>query len=298
MPFTKVFIKDVINLKFGFIGAGKVGKSFGIYLKNNGFNIAGYYSKSIESAKKGAKLTDSKAYDDMRQLIDNVDIIFITTNDDEIKNIVDILYLNSFINNKIVVHTSGSYSSNILSPLKELSCFVYSIHPLQSFADIDNSVKSLKNSVFTIEGCLEKIHVIESILNKTNNNYFKINSDDKPIYHAGACVISNYLVTLMDYGISLFESIGIKEKEALDALYPLIDGTIQNVRNLGCSKAITGPISRGDYKTIQTHLNAMENSIPSKVDFYKNMALMTLLLSSKEKLLDEQKIQNIKNILD
>ncbi|WP_159428979.1 Rossmann-like and DUF2520 domain-containing protein [Tepidibacter formicigenes] len=285
-------------MKICFIGAGKVGTSFGLYLSRKGFDVIGYYSKSFESAKKAAYLTNSIAYKRLSPMIKLSDIIFITTNDDAIKSVVNQLSQENILNKgQILVHMSGSHSSSILNSVMNFGCYIYSMHPLQSFADIENSVKKLESTVFTIEGNIEKINVLEWILKKSGNKYFKIDSNFKSIYHAGACVISNYLVTLMDFGFSFFNSIGIDEKSAFEAVYPLIEGTIENIKTLGCKNALTGPISRGDSNTIENHLDSIKVNIPDKLSFYKAMALMTLDLSSKVPSRDKEKIETLKNIL-
>lgn len=68
-------------MNISFIGAGKVGTSLGIYLKNNNFNILGYYSHSLLSAKNASTFTTSKAFKTLRETL-AADIIFITVNDD------------------------------------------------------------------------------------------------------------------------------------------------------------------------------------------------------------------------
>ncbi len=280
-------------LKVSFIGAGKVGTAFGLYLSRKGFPVNGYYSKSFESAKKASYLTKSTPYESLSNMIEVSDIIFITTNDDAIKHVVNQLSQENILKKgQIIVHMSGSQLCTILDSLEKFGCFIYSMHPLQSFADVENSLQKLESTVFAIEGSNEKISVLESILEKTGNKYFIIDSRVKGIYHAGACVISNYLVTLMDFGLSFFNAVGIDEKDAFEAVYPLIEGTIENIKDLGCKKALTGPISRGDISTIQNHLKAIEVSIPDKLSFYKAMALMTLDLSEKVPSEDKEKIKN------
>ena len=78
-------------MNIGFIGAGKVGTAFGKYLSNNGFNVEGYYSKREKSAQHAARYCDSRAYVNMKDLTQKVDIIFITTNDDEIEKVADLV---------------------------------------------------------------------------------------------------------------------------------------------------------------------------------------------------------------
>lgn len=283
-------------MNISFIGAGKVGTSFGIYLKQKNINVLGYTSKNIEDSKTASIRTKSKIYSNLKNLVYDSDIIFITTNDDSIGLVKDKLIeeANGYLKNKLVVHMSGSYSSDILKTLKTYGCFIYSMHPLQSFSDIDTSVEKLNTTVFTIEGQEEKIDILEEILNKTENKYFKIDTDKKELYHIGACVVSNYLVTLINLGLDFFNHIGISETNALDAIIPLIDGTINSIKNFGTKDALTGPIARGDISTIETHLSSIKENAPDKLLFYKLMALETLSLSSLSDLKTKELVDILK----
>lgn len=282
-------------MNISFIGAGKVGISFGIYLKQNDINVLGYISKDLEDATKASVKTNSQVFNDLKSLVCDSDIIFITTNDDSINLVKDKLIeeVNNNLKNKLVIHMSGSYSSDILKTLKKYGCFVYSMHPLQAFSNIDTSVEKLSTTVFTIEGQEEKIYILEKILNKTKNKFFKIDTDKKELYHIGACVVSNYLVTLIDVGLDFFNQIGISEADALNAIMPLIDGTIDNIKHFGTGDALTGPIARGDMSTIESHLKSIEENSPDKLLFYKIMALETLGLSS----ISDLKAKKLENIL-
>ncbi|WP_202709217.1 DUF2520 domain-containing protein [Sporosalibacterium faouarense] len=285
-------------MKIGFIGAGKVGTAFGIYLNNQGFAIHGYHSRTIESAQRAADLTDSIAENTIDKLVKNSDIIFITTNDDEIASICNFLVEENLLSKgQILVHMSGASSSKIFHRAKEKGCSVYSLHPLQSFADIEKAVKDLKNTVFSLEGDEDKIDILENMLKSMGNSYFKIESDEKPIYHAAACVVSNYLVSLMDYGLSLFESIGINKTDGFKALHPLIEGSIKNIYELGTEQALTGPIVRGDTETILKHLKAIQNKKADSLKLYQTLGLETLNLAKRAKLRDENKEKELENIL-
>ena len=286
-------------MKIGFIGAGKVGISFGIYLTRKGFQIYGYYSRTFESARNAADRTGSKAVEDMGVLVKNSDVIFITTGDDEISKVCsNLAEKNLLTKGKIVVHMSGALSSRILHSAIERGCCVYSLHPLQAFADVEKASLDLNNTVFSIEGDLERMDIMESILEKTGNPYYKLTQQQKGIYHAAACVLSNYMVTLMDYGLSLYKSIGIDGQDALNAVRPLIQGTLDNVMELGPEGALTGPIARGDIQTVKSHVEALKKYSPESLEFYKQMALMTVELAKKRKLNDKNKEDALKNLLE
>ncbi len=69
----------------GFIGAGKVGTSLGCYFKRKGFEIAGYCSRNADHAAEAARLTDSVAFANRLQLIEQSDLIWITISDDALE---------------------------------------------------------------------------------------------------------------------------------------------------------------------------------------------------------------------
>lgn len=282
-------------MNISFIGAGKVSTSFGIYLKEKGINIVGYFSESLKDAKDSSLRTNAQSYESIDALVCDSDIVFITTNDDNIGIIKDKLIkeVNANLKNKLIVHMSGGHSSDILIELKQYGSYIYSMHPLQSFSNINTSVENLETTVFTIEGSDEKIHILEDLLNKTNNKYFQIDTNNKELYHVSACVVSNFLVTLIDLGLDFLKQIGIDEENGLDAIMPLIKGTIDNIEHFGTKDSLTGPIARGDINTIKSHLNSIRINSPENLLFYKLMALKTLDISSHPPL----EIKEMKNIL-
>jgi len=283
----------------GFVGAGKVAKSFGKYLVDNGINVKGYYSKSLSSAEEAAELTGSIAFGNVKTLTNDCDLIFITTPDDVIEGVCN--YITNecgFRKGQIVAHMSGAASSDILKSAKAQECFTYSIHPLQAFADVNKAVEDLNTTPFGIEGDEEKLPEVISLIETCGNEYFIINKEDKVLYHAAACIVSNYLVTLMDVGISFMKAVGIDEKKGFNALYPLVSGSLENVRKLGPAMALTGPIARGDVKTIEHHMKETQKKLPELLEIYSILGKETLDLAKNAKIKDEKIFQDMKNILE
>ncbi|KPU27178.1 hypothetical protein TR13x_06345 [Caloranaerobacter sp. TR13] len=283
-------------MKIGFIGAGKVGCAFGKYLKDNNFDVVGYYSRKFESAQKGAKEVKGVAFRNLQELLDLAQLIFITTLDDVIKKVADEISKHYDIKKgQIFVHMSGALSSKELFSLKQRGAYIYSLHPLQSFADINSALISLKSTVFTVEGDKEKINILEDMMEKCGNRFFTITEELKGLYHASACVVSNYLVTLIDYGLKFYEIMGVDEELAIEAVYPLIKGTIENIRKLGPKKALTGPIKRGDVGTIVKHIESLEGFAPELLNLYKILGYETVKLTEGNK--NNKSILELKKIL-
>jgi predicted short-subunit dehydrogenase-like oxidoreductase (DUF2520 family) len=79
---------------------------------------------------------------------------------------------------------------------------------------------------------------------------FMLADDKRASYHAGAAIASNFLVTLYRTAARLFEDAGAPP----EALVPLMERTIENDFDL------TGPISRGDWETVERHRSALRGS--------------------------------------
>lgn len=285
-------------MKISFIGAGKVGVSFGLYLKKNNFDLLGYYSRSSTSTINAMNITNSNAFYNLKETLE-ADIIFITVNDDSIKEVANsISKLNIDYKDKIFVHMSGALSSSELEALKNKTSSIISLHPIQAFADIYNSVEQLKNTVFSIEGDNHGINTMKNILDKCGNKYFVLENDQKSLYHASACVVSNYLVTLLDYGFSILEHIGLSEELIINSFFPLIEANINSVKKFGPKNALTGPISRGDINTIKKHLEAFKINDFDNTHLYKKMGISTVCLAEKNKLKDKDVALQIYKLLE
>ncbi len=284
-------------MKIGFIGAGKVGLCFGLYLQQNHFTVTGYFSRSFQSAQTASMKTGTKSFDNINELVSNSDGIFITTNDDQIetacRQLADAVVT---LKNKFVAHMSGALSSSALEIARKKGAVTFSLHPLQAFADVDKSVADLKSCYFGIEG-QEQSEILEDILNQTGNPFLKLLPEQKTRYHIVACVVSNYLVALIDYGLEIFGTIGIDTEMGLQALMPMIRGTVENIGQLGTEKALTGPIARGDTQTIQKQMRIFGAEETEQASVYGFLGRLTLDLAMKDRLTDDRKIAQLKQIL-
>lgn len=281
-------------MKIGFIGAGKVGKALGLYFKNHDLTLAGYYSRTSQSAQKAAQITGTNDFKTIDGLAKACDLLLITTTDHALEDI-DRQVSASLLNNqstgahKIWLHVSGALASDCLSGIKAAGGSVGSMHPLLSFGDEPaQNARRLEETWFSIEGMGEAMEAVKNILNKTGGVYNMIAAEKKALYHAGACVISNYLVTLLDCGMKLMQAAGMDEKTLFQAVQPLIDATLKNIEGEGAVNALTGPIVRADYNTLSVHLEAIAKELPDEERFYRSLALSTVQMIQNQRLNEKQ----------
>jgi len=276
-------------LIIGFIGAGKVGFSLGKYFSLRGIKLSGYYSKSNQSAFKASEFTCSKHYKNIENLVNDSDMIFITTPDDEIYNIWE--KISSYnLNNKIICHTSGSLSSKIFSDIDNSEASKYSIHPMFPFSNKYETYKNLKDAYFSIEGDMKNIDKIKALFSLTKNKFFIIDSEKKSLYHLANVVVSNFVLSLIDIGTNYLEKCDFNKYEAIEALMPLIMSNINNIVQNGIENSLTGPIERNDLGTIRHHLDV----IPYEdMELYKILSLKLIDISKKK-----HKYRNYKDLED
>lgn len=284
--------------KIAIIGAGVVGSAVGIILKDHGYPIVGVASRSPASAERLANRLHTTAYLSYARAAKLADLVFVTTTDSAIVTVVEeVAAVQAFHPGQIVVHMSGALSSAVLAPAARLGAIVLSIHPLQSFASVEQAIQNLPGSIFSIEGDPQGFTTAEELVRNLGGEFFFIDQRTKPLYHAGACVVSNYLVTLVDLGARLLESAGLPRQSAIKALLPLLEGTLRNIRNIGIPQALTGPIARGDVGTIRKHLSIMQEVEPELVDLYQRLGYHTAEVAGRKGTINREQIEELQTIL-
>lgn len=243
-------------MKIGFIGGGKVGFSLGKYFVLNNINVTGYYSRTYRSALEASEFTKTKAYNSLEELINDSDTIFITTSDDAISIIwQDIQRFN--LKDKIICHTSGSLSSKIFSNINDSGAFGYSIHPIYPFSNKYTSYNYLKSAYFSIEGCEKYKNKLKNLIEGLGNKVIIRDSDKTALYHLASVTVSNLVLSLLNLGCTYLEGCGINSDDSLNALLPLIESNIENIKEKGFIDALTGPVERCDVETIKHHFEVI-----------------------------------------
>lgn len=255
-------------MRIGFIGAGKVGFTFGRYIaekrelvreKMDGalcLEVGGYFSASRQSAELAAEFTETCVYDSLEQLCEYSEIIFLTVPDGQIgevwKSIKDL-----DIRGRIICHASGAMTSDIFSGITEAGAFGYSIHPMYAISSKYESYKELDNSFFTVEGDDRYVDKVCSVIRALGNSCVRIDGTDKVKYHGAAVFASNLVTGLLAVSQELLTQCGFSAEEAQRAIVPLFLGNAKAAADRGPVDSLTGPVERCDTETVRKHLNAL-----------------------------------------
>jgi predicted short-subunit dehydrogenase-like oxidoreductase (DUF2520 family) len=282
-------------MKTGFIGAGTTGTALAVRLSQKEWPVVAVSSRTLSSAEKLARLLpDCRVCHTAQELVDTAELVFITTPDDVIDQVCEEVQWHT---GQSVVHCSGAHSMDILEPARKAGAVVGSFHPLQTFADVDQAVENLPGSTFALEAEEPLLALLKELTLLLNGSRVELKPGDKVLYHAAAIFACNYLVTLVKLAVDLWQDFGVSSKEATRALLPLLEGTVNNIGNIGLPGCLTGPVARGDLGTIQRHLSALEARNPSLLSMYSELGLHTIPIALAKGKIDEEKAQEMKTLL-
>ncbi len=264
-------------MKIGFIGAGKVGMTFGKLFAEGGIPLSGYYSKTRTHAEAAAAFTGSRAYDSIKPLLNDSDALFLTVPDGEIAGVYGELK-GLGLHEKALLHCSGVHTAADTFPDLPAGSYGFSAHPLYSISD-PHSYAELKGATLCLEGSAEKLPEWESIFTSLGFSVQVIAEEQKPRYHAAAVMASNLLCGILSESISLLQECGFSEASARAAVTPLTKGTVEHLLHDGAVAALTGPVERGDVDTVRLHLQ----HLPEDARELYRTASLSLLPIAKEK---------------
>jgi predicted short-subunit dehydrogenase-like oxidoreductase (DUF2520 family) len=160
-----------------------------------------------------------------------------------------------------LAHVSGATSLRALDPHTRR----FSVHPLQTLTR-ERGPEQLDGAWAAVTAETDDARQAARWLAETLGLHpFDLADADKPLYHAGAAMASNFLVTLYRVAARLLE----ESHAPPEALVPLMTRTIEN------GFVLTGPIARGDWSTVEAHLRALEERTPDLVPLYRALAEAT-----------------------
>ncbi len=281
-----------------FIGAGVVGTALAVALCKKGWPVEAVNSRRDLSAQRFARLTGAKCQLTPEDAVKTGEIIFLTVPDRTIAEIGDRLAKSKLdLAGKFFFHCSGSLPSTVIAPLKERGAFIASLHPLQSFADLETACTNLPGSIFSFEGDGEAEEIGRKIVEDLGGEFISIETNNKVLYHLGACLISNYTVTLAYAALSLYQKIGFSAQQAKDALLPLLEGTVNNLKFLPPAAALTGPIARGDWQVVAGHLAALAGEETELKSLYQVLGKNTIGVALEKGSINREQAERLREIL-
>lgn len=258
-----------MNDSFAVIGLGKVGKAFLEKLAGAGYAAAWAQSSKPSSLALPvhSSLPDSPGA---------ARIVFLAVPDSAIAATAAAIAAawGAACKGLSFFHFSGLLPAAVLTPLAEQGAYIASLHPLQTVVDFKPT--DFTGCVFAFEGAPQAEERARPIVDALGGCFVKLAAADKPLYHCGAAMASNYVVALLAQAEQVLAQSGIGRAGFL----PLVETTLANFARQG-GQALTGPVQRGDWATVAGHLDALAQNFPDLLPFYKNLGQATARLAGR-----------------
>ncbi|GIV27739.1 MAG: hypothetical protein KatS3mg027_1553 [Bacteroidia bacterium] len=212
-----------------------------------------------------------------RQL-NTADIVVFCIKDDLIEELVNKLY-SVIKKDAVVVHTSGTIDSVVLKVFENYGV----LYPLYSFT-LEEEVQWHQIPIYYVSCNAYSREVILSIANSLNERMvYEIDDEQKRLIHLLAVFSNNFTNTLAHCIYTLSDNNTLKNLDVYNKMISFAIQSLMRVRNSNPSHFQTGPAVRGDKKTIQQHLEYL-NQYTEITNIYNSFtAYITNIIKNERK---------------
>jgi len=282
------------------IGSGRVGRTLGsLWLAQHAFAVQDVLDGTPHGARSATAFIGGGHAVGWLEEMRPADVWMLTPPDARIVHCCEQLAQSGLLRRgDIVFHCSGGMASSDLSTAVAVGASVASVHPLKSFADPHQAVRTFTGTWCALEGDRAALDVLQPAFERIGARLSAIDPKFKTIYHAASVIVCNYLTALLETGLRAYEKSGLTRETALSMMEPLVRETVDNVFSLGTVKALTGPIARGDHAVVARQLEALSAWDAHAADIYKTLGAVALQLARAQGEADAEALERLRVLLD
>ena len=259
--------------RIGVVGAGRVGAVLSAAFRAAGHEIVAAAGESTASRDRMAALLPGVPRAKPTDVARAADLLLLTVPDDMLENVVTTLVgAGAIREGQVVCHTSGRHGLAVLASATEIGARPVAMHPAMTFTGTERDLDRLHGCVFGVTAGGDERALAESLVADLGGAPVWVPEDKRTLYHAGLAHGANHLVTLVSQAMELLEASGADDPAA--TLRPLLNAALANALESG-DAALTGPIVRGDVRTVQAHLDDIAVTAPATIPSYVAMAKAT-----------------------
>ncbi|MGQ0682144.1 Rossmann-like and DUF2520 domain-containing protein [Bradyrhizobium sp.] len=263
--------------KFGFIGCGSVGRTLAQAFSRAGHQVVAAWSRGGEGARLMQREVEGlRTPASAQEVADECDFVWLTVSDDAIACVADGIVWRP---DHKVVHCSGATDIDALTKAKSAGAGIGGFHPLQMFTDPAVALRGLPGVAVGIEAeGPELLETLKRLAGDIGCTTFGVPRGQRAIYHASVYYVGPFFIALLSEAVAIWKTFGAGEREALNALLPLLAGTTSAVTSSSLAKGMGGCVARGDVGTVRRHLVAMDSFSPRAGKLYRALSERTIPL--------------------
>ncbi|MCU1254679.1 MAG: hypothetical protein JWM83_978 [Candidatus Angelobacter sp.] len=259
------------------IGAGNLAQALGPALKAAGYRIDFVAARETASSRRRAAML-AGTLEARTQSLNNAgpdsDIVWICHTDDALAETAKLLARKPGWSGRIVFHSSGALTSDVLLPLKRKGASTASLHPMMTF--VPGATPQMDEVPFAVEGDTRAVAMARRIVHDLGAEIFSIKKAAKPLYHALGSFSSPLIVATLVTAERVGRSAGLTASQSRRVMAPIVRQTLKNYQERGAAAAFSGPIKRGDVNTVLRHLRELKR-VPGASEVYRALVKSALI---------------------
>lgn len=257
------------------IGSGNLAHALGPALRSAGYRVKAVAFRDTAASKKRAiSLAGELGATPVALESEPVsDVIWLCHTDDALPETAQLLARQPGWRGRVVFHSSGALTSDVLAPLRRAGAHAASLHPMMTF--VPGTRPPLKNVPFAVEGDRQAIAAARRFVARLGAEVFEIKKDAKVLYHALGSFSSPLLVATLVTAERVGGGAGLTREQTRKIIGPILQQTLKNYLEHGAAPAFSGPIKRGDLNTVRRHLKELKR-VPEAREVYRALVKSAL----------------------
>ncbi|MDA2810807.1 DUF2520 domain-containing protein [Nocardiopsis sp. RSe5-2] len=261
------------RLAVGVIGPGRVGSAVGAALERAGHRVVAATAVSEASRARVERRLPGAEVMEPAEVVAASELVLLTVPDDALGPLAGgLAETGAPLEGRLLAHTSGSHGHGVLAPATAAGALPLALHPVMTFTGRPEDLDRLASCSFGVTAPEPLRPIAEALVVEMGAEPVWIDEDRRALYHAALAGGANHLVTLVAESREQLRAAGVPDPGRM--LGPLLGAALDNALRLGID-GLSGPVLRGDARTVQGHLAELRAHAPESVSAYVALARLT-----------------------
>lgn len=287
------------------VGAGSLGSALAAELARAGWRVT-LWSRRLAPTARIARALGARAERELAPAVARSNAVVLCVRDEALDELVTRLReLGRARTGAVVVHTSGARARAVLAPLARLGWHTAALHPLVARAALERGRSAALLRVPRCGWALETddpraARAARSLARACDGGeVFELSSkaSERADYHLAATLLSNGALALFDVVLADVLPRSLRGAAHRRAFAQLLAHTASNLGAASeASRALTGPVARGDRSTLRAHLARLRGR-PAAKELYSLLSARLVQLARRSGRLDAARAREVERLL-
>lgn len=285
--------------RLNIVGCGRAAGSLArLWLQAGAVAIGGILNRSRSSSEAAVRaLGAGKAPDGIADM-PAADYWLIGTGDDQIADVAAAVgAVRRDLRGVLVFHLAGRFGLDPLQVLAGEGALLAALHPVRSLTHDRLSLDDFAGTACIVEGPEPARGRLEPLVRSIGGLWLPVRNIDRGLYHAAVAIVSNVTKGVAWKAEKWLQHAGLPEATSRAVTHQLLASTVDDLARTGARHSITGPVVRGDTRTVEAHLQALQTSYPNDMEVYRVLARTVFELARERGDLDAATLRRFEVLL-